>query len=60
MEPIGLRISEAVTALGLSRATVYRLIASNKLDARKIGRRTVVTAASVTALLSGAPSMNAE
>ena len=35
-------IREAATQLAISRATLYRLINRGELDARRIGRRTLV------------------
>lgn len=58
MEPVGLSIPATGRALGgeekpLSRATIYRLIAQHKLKAVKIGGRTLVTVASIRALVDG-------
>jgi excisionase family DNA binding protein len=44
-------IVEAARLCGLSRATLYRLIASGKLKTIKIGARRVVPAAAIDALL---------
>lgn len=52
-EPLGVSIAEAKRQLGdLSTATVYRLIAKRKLEKRKVGNRTIITMASIKALLS--------
>ena len=48
-----LSIKEAAQSCGLSRATVYRLIADGKLITLKIGSRRLVTVAALDALLSG-------
>ena len=40
---------------GIGRTTVYGLIAAGKLEALKLGSRTLVTAASIEALLAGLP-----
>lgn len=54
-EPLGVSVEEAKRHLGgLSTATVYRLMGANKLEKRKIGRRTVITMASIQALLGAA------
>jgi hypothetical protein len=53
-EPLGVIVEEAKRHLGgCSTATVYRLMSSNppKLEKRKIGSRTVITMASIRALL---------
>lgn len=49
---LALSIREAEHASGLSRATLYRLIASGKLMTLKIGARRLVTVAALEALLS--------
>lgn len=41
--------------LGLGRSKVYELLASGVLDAVKVGRRTLVTEASIARLVSGLP-----
>ncbi|WP_375273101.1 helix-turn-helix domain-containing protein [Sphingomonas sp.] len=48
---LALSIREACETLSISRTTVYGLIASSQLEARKIGRRTVVTMQSINRLL---------
>ena len=48
-----LSIKEAAQSCGLSRATVYRLIADGKLTTLKIGSRRIVTVAALDALLNG-------
>jgi excisionase family DNA binding protein len=48
-----LSIREAARTCGISRATVYRLIADSKLATLKIGARRLVTIAAIDALLSG-------
>lgn len=49
-----LSIKEAAQACGLSRATLYRLIADGKLTTLKIGARQLVTTTAIDALLDGA------
>jgi excisionase family DNA binding protein len=48
-----LSIREAARTCGLSRATLYRLIADGKLATLKIGARRLVTIGAIDALLSG-------
>ena len=48
-----LSIREAARTCGISRATVYRLIADGKLATLKIGARRLVTIAAIDALLAG-------
>ena len=49
-------VRETQAVLGLSHATIYRLIAAEQLDARKIGSRTVITATSIAAFLEKLPA----
>jgi excisionase family DNA binding protein len=48
-----LSIKEAAEACGLSRATLYRLMADGKLTTLKIGARRLVPVVAIDALLSG-------
>jgi excisionase family DNA binding protein len=48
-----LSIKEAAQTCGLSRATVYRLIADGKLATLKIGARRLVPVGAIDALLNG-------
>ncbi|MBY0362983.1 MAG: helix-turn-helix domain-containing protein [Phreatobacter sp.] len=54
MPPL-LTVAAACKALGIGRTTVYGLIANGALVARKIGNKTVLTGASVTAFINGLP-----
>jgi Helix-turn-helix domain len=47
------RETEAI--LGISHATLYRLIGNGRLDARKIDNKTVITATSIEAFLAALP-----
>ena len=49
------RETEAI--LNISHATCYRLIAAGKLDARKIGSKTGITAESIEAFLASLPKI---
>lgn len=53
LERRALSIREAARTCGLSRATIYRLIAAKKLATLKIGSRRLVTPGALDALLSG-------
>lgn len=44
-------ISEAAAAVSIGRSKVYSLIAEGRLETRKIGKRTVIPAASLAKLL---------
>jgi hypothetical protein len=47
---------EAEAILGISHATLYRLIGAGRLDARKVAARTVITAASIAAFVDALPA----
>jgi hypothetical protein len=52
-EPLGVSVGEAKRHLGdCSTATVYRLMASNRLAKRKVGGRTIILMDSIKALLA--------
>jgi len=51
---ITVSISEAARALGIGRSTTYELINEGKLHAIKLGRRTLVTLASINELVASA------
>jgi excisionase family DNA binding protein len=46
---------EAEEILRISHAQLYRLIHARRLDARKIGSRTLITTASIEAFLASLP-----
>jgi hypothetical protein len=46
---------ETETILGVSHATLYRLINAGRLDARKIDNKTVTTAASIASFVDTLP-----
>jgi hypothetical protein len=47
---------ETERVLSISHAQLYRLIGRGALDARKIGRSTYITAASIEGFLAGLPA----
>lgn len=51
IEPISVRIPDAVRITGLSRSRIYQLIACGDIEAAKVGRSTVVLVASLRALI---------
>ncbi|MCK0098509.1 helix-turn-helix domain-containing protein [Qipengyuania sp. S6317L1] len=53
MEPLLVSINEAAKALNLGRSSIYELIKQDKLDTRKMGRRRMVTTASIRRLVDG-------
>jgi excisionase family DNA binding protein len=52
-EPLAYSISDACRASSLGRTRLYQLIAEGRLEARKIGKRTLIPAASLRALIAG-------
>jgi excisionase family DNA binding protein len=52
-----LSIPEVMGHLGLGRDTVYGLIRSGRLTARKVGRRTIITAADLQKFLDELPAI---
>jgi excisionase family DNA binding protein len=50
MEPILLSIPDACRVLGIGRSKLYELINAGRLDIVKIGRRTLIRAASIRVL----------
>ena len=46
-------IADAARVSGLGRTTIYRLAAEQKLDLRKIGTRSLITASSLRRLVEG-------
>ena len=53
MEVLLVSINEAATALNLGRTSVYKLIDEGKLESRMMGRRRMVTTASIRRLVNG-------
>ena len=49
--------AETEAILGISHATLYRLIRVGRLDAKKIGSKTVITAASIERLIAELPKV---
>ncbi len=50
MDTVSASINETAKALGIGRTSVYRLIQEGRLETFKLGRRTLVKAASIRAL----------
>ena len=48
--------SEAETLLGVSRSTIYRLARTGRLQIKKIGSRSVITAEAIEQFVAGLPS----
>jgi hypothetical protein len=53
-ERLGCSPNEACVALGIGRTLLYDLIAEGRVEVRKLGRRTIVSVASLLKLLDAA------
>ena len=53
MEKLAYSINETARALSLGRTSIYAMIADKRLDAFKLGRRTLIRADSVRRLVAG-------
>jgi excisionase family DNA binding protein len=53
IEPLAYSIADACRITSIGRTRLYALIAEGRLDVRKIGRRTIIPAASLRALIGG-------
>jgi excisionase family DNA binding protein len=53
MEPLALSINDTAKALSLGRTSIYALISDGRLEAFKLGRRTLVKAESINRLVKG-------
>ena len=49
---------ETQSLLSISHASLYRLIAAGRLDARKLGSKTLITAESVQRLVTDLPKIS--
>ncbi len=56
-ERVAYTLTDAVTAIGLSRATIYRAIQSGHLPAHKVGRRTLLLVDDLKRWLAGTPTL---
>ena len=53
MDIIATSINDAAKALGIGRTSIYQLIRDGRLDAVKLGRRTLVKTESIRRLIDG-------
>ena len=53
MEQLAVSIIDTAKALGLGRTSIYAMIADGRLEAFKLGRRTLIKAESVRRLIAG-------
>lgn len=52
-EPLAYSIADACKVSSIGKTRLYSLIAEGRLEARKIGKRTLIPAASLRALIEG-------
>lgn len=52
MEPLALSINETARALSLGRTSIYAMIADGRLEAFKLGRRTLIRVESIKRLVT--------
>lgn len=52
-QPLAYSISDACRITSIGRTRLYALIAEGRLEVRKIGRRTLIPATSLRALIDG-------
>jgi excisionase family DNA binding protein len=53
IEPLAYSVREACRVSSIGRTRLYQLIGEGQLEARKIGKRTLIPAASLRALIGG-------
>lgn len=53
LPPLAYSVSEACRLTSIGRTRLYQLINEGKLQVRKIGKRTLIPAASLRALING-------
>jgi excisionase family DNA binding protein len=53
MTQLSLSVEEVIAATGLGRTTLYQLINSGKLKARKVGARTIILKEDLDVFLNG-------
>jgi excisionase family DNA binding protein len=53
LEPIAYSIADACRVSSLGRTRLYQLIGEGRLEVRKVGKRTLIPAASLRALIEG-------
>jgi len=53
---LGLTVLEAAKIAGIGRSTIYEELASGRLKAKKLGRRTIVTEQALSEWMAGLPA----
>ncbi len=51
-------VAEAILVFGIGRTKLYELIKGGRIDARKLGRRTLIGAASLSELFQSLPKVS--
>jgi excisionase family DNA binding protein len=57
VEPLALSISDAAKVLSLGRTSIYAMIGDGRLDAFKLGRRTLIKMESIRRVVGGATEL---
>lgn len=52
-EPLAYSVADACRVSSIGRTRLYQLIGEGRLQARKVGKRTLIPAASLRALIEG-------
>jgi excisionase family DNA binding protein len=53
MEPLVLSVNDAAKTLSLGRTSIYAMIADGRLEAFKLGRRTLIRMESIRRIVAG-------
>lgn len=53
MEPLAVSVNGAAKALSLGRTSIYAMIADGRLEAFKLGRRTLIRMESIRRVVAG-------
>jgi len=59
LQPLAYRPKDAATVLGVSKSTIYQMIADGDLEARKLGAATLIPHTELVRVLNEAPLTNA-
>lgn len=59
-EPENLTVAETVTTLRIGRTSLFKFIRSGDIEAFKLGRRTLIKAASARAFISSLPRVHSD
>ena len=58
MEPLALSINDTAKALSLGRTSIYAMIADGRLEAFKLGRRTLIRTESIRRVVAGTTELS--